>query len=98
MMTETILVTGGTGYLAGWCLVELLRRGYRVRTTIRSPGREAAVRMAVGAEVNLGDRLTFAIADLTADAGWQEAVAGCDYVLHVASSLGGRNAGRTRTR
>ena len=48
-MTETVLVTGGTGYLAGWCLVELLRRGYRVRTTIRSPGREAAVRVAVGA-------------------------------------------------
>ena len=90
-MTETVLVTGGTGYLAGWCLVELLRRGYRVRTTIRSPDREAAVRVAVGAEVDLGDRLTFAIADLTADAGWEEAVAGCDYVLHVASSLGGRN-------
>ena len=91
MMTETVLVTGGTGYLAGWCLVELLRRGYRVRTTIRSPGREAAVRVAVGAEVDLGDRLTFAVADLTADAGWEEAVAGCDYVLHVASSLGGGN-------
>ena len=67
-MTETVLVTGGTGYLAGWCLVELLRRGYRVRTTIRSPGREAAVRVAVGAEVDLGDRLTVAVADRTADA------------------------------
>ena len=55
-MTETVLVTGGTGYLAGWCLVELLRRGYRVRTTIRSPSREAAVRVAVGAQVDLGDR------------------------------------------
>lgn len=72
-MTEIVLVTGGTGYLAGWCLVELLRRGYRVRTTIRSPGREAAVRVAVGAQVDLGDRLTFEVADLTADVGWEEA-------------------------
>ena len=71
--------------------------GYRVRTTIRSPGREAAVRVAVGAEVDLGDRLTFAVADLTADAGWQEAVAGCDYVLHVASPLGGGNEEKDRT-
>ena len=72
--------------------MELLRRGYRVRTTIRSPGREAAVRVAVGAQVDLGDRLTFAVADLTADVGWEDAVAGCDYVLHVAFSLGGGNA------
>ena len=35
--------------------------------------------------VAAGDRLSFAVADLTADAGWAEAVAGCDFVLHVAS-------------
>ncbi|MFC0436237.1 NmrA family NAD(P)-binding protein [Kutzneria buriramensis] len=33
---ETVLVTGGTGYVAGWCVAELLKRGYTVRTTVRS--------------------------------------------------------------
>ncbi|WP_304187049.1 aldehyde reductase [Phenylobacterium aquaticum] len=88
-MSETVLVTGGTGFVAGWTIVELLRRGYRVRTTVRSLAREAAVRRAVGTEVDPGANLTVVAADLTADAGWDAAVAGCAYVLHIASPLGG---------
>jgi len=84
----TVLVTGGTGYVAGWCVVELLRRGFDVRTTVRSPARAEAVRRAVATEVDPGQRLDFAIADLTSDDGWKEAVDGCEYVLHVASPLG----------
>ena len=87
-MTETVLVTGGSGYIGGWCVVELLRRGYTVRTTVRSLSKEAAVRAAISAEVDPGNRLSFFAAELTDDAGWDEAVAGCDYVLHVASPLG----------
>ncbi|MGZ8666754.1 MAG: SDR family oxidoreductase [Solirubrobacterales bacterium] len=81
----TVLVTGGSGFLGGWCVIELLRRGYAVRTTVRSLSREAEVRATVGSEVDAGDRLTVLAADLTADGGWAEAVEGCDYVLHVAS-------------
>ena len=83
--TKTVLVTGGSGYLGGWCVVELLRRGYRVRTTVRDLAREAEVRAAVGTQVDGGDRLTVLAADLLDDAGWGDAVDGCDYVLHVAS-------------
>jgi dihydroflavonol-4-reductase len=82
---KTVLVTGGSGFLGGWCLVELLRGEYLVRTTVRDLSREAEVRKRVEAEVDPGDRLTFFAADLTADEGWQQAVQGCDYVLHVAS-------------
>src|SRR5215210_7640411 len=82
---QTVLVTGGSGYLGGWCVVELLRRGYTVRTTVRSLDREPQVRAAVGSEVDPGGRLSVLAADLTSDDGWPEAVAGCDYVLHVAS-------------
>src|SRR5947207_1207238 len=60
-MTESVLVTGGTGFVAGWCIVELLERGYAVRTTIRNPAKETAVRKATGG----GDRLTFALAGPT---------------------------------
>jgi dihydroflavonol-4-reductase len=82
---QTVLVTGGSGFLGGWCLVELLRGGFRVRTTVRDPSREGEVRAIVGSETDVGERLSVFAADLTGDRGWKEAVEGCDYVLHVAS-------------
>jgi dihydroflavonol-4-reductase len=82
---QTVLVTGGSGFLGGWCLVELLQRGYRARATVRDLGRESEVRAAVGTQVDARDRLDVVAADLTNDDGWADAVAGCDYVLHVAS-------------
>jgi len=82
---ETVLVSGGSGYLGGRCVVELLRRGYAVRTTVRDLGKEEEVRSRVRSELDPGDRLTVLGADLRSDDGWAEAVAGCEYVLHVAS-------------
>ena len=84
--SATVLVTGGTGFLGGWCVNLLLERGYEVRTTVRDLGREPAVRHAVGAAgIDPGSRLTVLAADLTSDAGWADAAKGCRYVLHVAS-------------
>jgi nucleoside-diphosphate-sugar epimerase len=82
----TILVTGGTGFIASHTILQLLAENHRVRTTIRSLKREADVRgmLRQGGAVP-SERLTFFEADLEKDAGWSEAVAGCDYVLHVAS-------------
>jgi nucleoside-diphosphate-sugar epimerase len=88
-MGETVLVTGGTGFVAGWCIVELLKRGFDVRTTLRDPRKESRVNAAVAAGGVSNARLAFFTADLTDDAGWDTAVRGCDYVLHVASPLGG---------
>jgi dihydroflavonol-4-reductase len=86
MSGELVLVTGGSGFVGGHCIVQLIRDGYRVRTTVRSPSREPAVRaMLKVAGVEPGESLSFAVADLTADAGWREAVDGCAFVLHVAS-------------
>jgi dihydroflavonol-4-reductase len=82
---KTVLVTGGSGYLAGWCIVELLRRGYRVRTTVRNPAREPDVHAAVSSQVEPPHHLTVHAADLMSDDHWPHAIEGCDYVLHVAS-------------
>lgn len=82
---KTVLVTGGSGYLGGWCLVELLRAGYRVRTTVRDLSRESQVRSAIAPQVPDAADLTVLAADLLEDNGWEQAVEGCDYVLHVAS-------------
>lgn len=82
---RTVLVTGGSGFLGGWCVAELLERGYTVRTTIRDAAREPELRARLAPLAEAGARLSFHVADLTADAGWAEAIDGCDRVLHVAS-------------
>ena len=85
---STILVTGGSGFIGSHTILQLLATGHQVRTTIRNLKREAEVRaMLKEGGAQSGDRLSFLAADLTNDAGWPEAVAGCDYVLHVASPL-----------
>jgi len=87
MAGETVLVTGGSGYIGGWCIIPLLQQGYTVRTTIRSLSREAEVRARLSAQAPT-DKLSVFAADLMSDAGWDDAAAGSDYVLHVASPLG----------
>jgi len=72
-MPITVLVTGGTGFISGWTIVELLKRGYTVRTTIRSLGKASWVRTQISTQVDPGDRLSFAVADLTNDDGWDTA-------------------------
>ncbi|UFS59414.1 SDR family oxidoreductase [Subtercola endophyticus] len=90
MPGERVLVTGGTGFIAARCIVQLLEAGYRVRTTVRDASREPAVRaLAAAADVTGAaagaDRLEIVEAHLLSNSGWPEAVADCRYVLHVAS-------------
>ncbi|MDE1939807.1 MAG: aldehyde reductase [Alphaproteobacteria bacterium] len=82
----TVLVTGGSGFIGSHTILQALAAGHQVRTTVRNLKREADVRALLkqgGAEP--GGQLAFFAADLESDAGWREAVSGCDYVLHLAS-------------
>ena len=82
-MAMTILVTGGTGYIGGEVIDQLLARGHSVHTTVRDKGKSEPRLRARWSEA--GERLAVFEADLMSDAGWAEANAGCDAVAHVAS-------------
>jgi len=86
MKNDSVLVTGGSGFVAIHCIDHLLRAGYQVGTTVRSLKRETDVReMLKTAGTPRQEGLTFFEADLMQDRGWPEAVAGRRFVLHVAS-------------
>ncbi len=85
---ETVLVTGGSGFVGSHVILQLLNAGYVVRTTVRSLARESGVREKLkSAGPDAQRRLTFFAADLERDEGWREAVSGCGYVMHVASPI-----------
>ena len=83
-MAHTVFVSGGSGYIAGFLIRQLVAEGWTVHTTVRSLSREAAVRELLQVD---NHRLKFFAADLNADAGWAQAMAGCSHVAHVASPL-----------
>ncbi|QXU42856.1 aldehyde reductase [Pedobacter sp. D749] len=83
---ETVLVTGGSGFVGSYCIIQLLKEGYTVRTTIRSLDKiDSLKETLLAGEANNMQNLTFIAANLTSDENWDKAVEGCDYVLHVAS-------------
>ena len=82
---EKVLVTGATGFIGLHCVQQLLEAGYAVRGTVRSLSREQEVRDAMKKAGTSDEHLELVEADLMSDAGWPEAVAGCDFVMHVAS-------------
>jgi len=83
---HTVLVTGGSGYLAGWTIIRLLKDGHRVRATLRDARRAAEVVRKLAAHAPT-ENLTFHQADLLRDAGWAEAAKGADRLLHMASPM-----------
>lgn len=85
-MNKTVLVTGGTGFLAVHTILQLLRQGYTVKTTVRSfSKKESIIRALNEGGLTNPENLSFYEADLSADTGWDEATKNCDYVLHIAS-------------
>lgn len=83
---KRVLVTGGSGFLGGWCALSALESGYDVRTTVRDLAKADALRNQLHRSASFNDdRLEIVRADLQSDAGWAEAVVDVDAVLHVAS-------------
>jgi dihydroflavonol-4-reductase len=83
-MADKVLVSGGSGYIAGFLIRQLVAEGWTVHTTVRSLARESAVRELLAVD---NSKLSFFAAELGDDAGWAEAMAGCSHVAHLASPL-----------
>ncbi|GAA4644016.1 aldehyde reductase [Pontixanthobacter gangjinensis] len=84
-MAGTVLVTGGTGYIAGELIKQLLAKGWNIHTTVRDKAKsEAGLFERFGQP---GERLKVFQAELMSDDGWAQANAGCTHVAHVASPL-----------
>ena len=84
-MADLVVVTGISGFLGGHVGLELLKRGYRVRGSVRDLGRADKVRAALAQAGGDVSRLDFVALDLTADAGWAEAMRGARFLQHTAS-------------
>lgn len=86
-MSQTVLLTGISGFIARHVALALLREGFEVRGTVRRLDRGDEVRAALAPHLGGAalSRLTFVEADLGGDAGWAEAMAGVDTLVHTAS-------------
>ncbi|MEI7675998.1 MAG: NAD-dependent epimerase/dehydratase family protein, partial [Bacteroidales bacterium] len=82
---KKVLVTGVSGFVGQHCAAELLKKGYAVRGSVRSISKTDEVVKGISKEIDLQGNLEFCELNLMKDAGWDKAMEGCDYVLHVAS-------------
>ncbi|WP_088225070.1 aldehyde reductase [Desulfosporosinus sp. FKB] len=87
-MSENVLVTGGTGFVGAQIILQLLQKGYNVKTTLRSiSSKNKVIDTLKSNGISTFDNLAFVEADLSKDDNWDEAMKGCDYVLSVASPV-----------
>ena len=84
-MKKKVLLTGISGYIGNHCAVELLKNGYSVRGSVRSLLKKEKVIESISKEIDPKDNLEFCELDLLKDKGWDRAMEGCEFVLHVAS-------------
>ncbi|WP_421785579.1 NAD-dependent epimerase/dehydratase family protein [Hyphobacterium sp.] len=80
-----VLITGISGFIAKHVALQLLQAGHDVVGTVRDASKAGPVKDTLVRHGADHSKISFVEADLTDDAGWGEAVAGCDYVQHLAS-------------
>ena len=82
---KKVLVTGISGFVGQHCAAELLKKGYTVRGSVRSLSKTDEVVNGIKKEIDPKGNLEFCELDLMKDTGWDKALEGCDYLLHIAS-------------
>ena len=84
---STVLVTGASGFIGSRCVLALLKKGYSVRATVRSESRIEQLQALIKAHYPDNADMEYVTATLDSDTGWDNAVTGCESVLHLASPL-----------
>ncbi len=84
---DKVFVSGGTGYIAQHCIVELIKNDFSVKTSIRTPSRKQEVIDSISKVVDCKNKLEICLLDLLVDEGWDDAIKGCKYVIHAASPV-----------
>jgi dihydroflavonol-4-reductase len=82
---KKVLVTGVSGYIGQHCALELLKNGYAVKGSVRSLSKKDEVNNGIKKVIDTKENLEYCELNLLKDEGWEEAMADCDYLLHVAS-------------
>ena len=83
-MTKKVLITGISGWIAKHTAIELLNAGYEVLGTIRNDNLIYQTSETIKQHASI-DKLSFIKLDLLKDDGWNEAMQGCKYIMHIAS-------------
>ena len=85
MVRQKILVTGGSGYIASWIIHYLLEDGYYVRATVRDKSNQYKIAHLKDLEKKHRDSFEIFESDLLVDSSFDNAIDGCDIVMHTAS-------------
>jgi len=86
-MTDRILITGVSGYIASHVAFRLLEKGYAVRGTVRNKDKGQTVVDALTAHGADVSNLELVEANLSSDAGWADIVKDCRFIQHIASPM-----------
>ena len=84
---EKVFVSGGAGYIALHCISKLIQKGFIVKTSLRDMNRQSEVLDAISKKVSCNNKIEFCELDLLKNDGWEDAISGCEYVLHLASPV-----------
>ncbi len=84
---KKVFISGGSGYIAMYCIKILIKKGYHIVTSVREKSQIDIVKKSLSRNNISSENIDFKILDLLKDEGWDDALKGCEYVLHVASPV-----------
>jgi len=82
---KPVMVTGATGYVAGWIVKELLDQGITVHAAVRDPENEKKLKHLNEMATNAPGEIKYFKSDLLSPGSYREAMEGCELVYHTAS-------------
>lgn len=83
--SHPVMVTGATGYVAGWIIARLLESGLTVHAAVRNPADTARLAHLDDLAARSGGTIRYFKADLLSAGSYDEAMADCRIVFHTAS-------------